>query len=227
MTLRNCLTPSVVALVVANLIPLYGVMAWGWEIFPLVLLFWLENVVIGVLNACKMLVTQPGNVMTWVAKVFLVPFFCFHYGMFTLVHGLFVLGIFGGQVKQGAPIPSPVTVYRLIVEHQLGWAVLALAGSHAFSFVWNFLRQAEYRTASLTGLMQQPYGRVVVMHLTILGGAFLIMMWRSPMAGLVLLVVLKITLDLRSHLREHRKPDRALPSAPDGGLANRPPTVEA
>ena len=53
--------------------------------------------------------------------------------------------------------------------------------------------------------MQQPYGRVVVLHLAILGGGFLIMALKSPTAGLVLLVVLKIILDVRSHWKERRR----------------------
>jgi hypothetical protein len=54
-------------------------------------------------------------------------------------------------------------------------------------------------------LMSQPYGRIVVLHLTIMGGGFLMMALGSPTVGLVLLVVLKIGLDLSAHLRERRK----------------------
>lgn len=53
--------------------------------------------------------------------------------------------------------------------------------------------------------MQQPYGRVVVLHLTILLGAFLMAALKSPTVGLALLVILKIGLDVRAHLRERRK----------------------
>jgi hypothetical protein len=83
--------------------------------------------------------------------------------------------------------------------------VLALVVSHAFSFGYNYLWRGEFRSSSLQGLMQQPYGRVVVLHLTILGGGFLVMALKSPTAGLVLLVVLKIILDVRSHWKERRR----------------------
>lgn len=42
---------SAILLVAANLAPLYGVLFLGWEVFPLLVLFWAENVVVGVLNA--------------------------------------------------------------------------------------------------------------------------------------------------------------------------------
>lgn len=199
------LSPTVIALVLANLIPVYGVLALGWEVFPIMLLFWMENVVIGGLNALKMLLSEPHDRTKWLGKLFLVPFFCFHYGVFTLVHGVFVLGFFGKQFRQGAAFPSPGDVIGFIGELQLGWAVLALIASHAFSFGYHYLWRGEYRTSSLPSLMQQPYGRVVVLHLAIIGGGFLIMALKSPTAGLLLLVVLKIILDVRSHWKEHQR----------------------
>ena len=199
------LTPSTATLLLANLVPLYGVFGFGWEVFPILLLFWLENVVIGALNAFKMLLAEPTNPLKWVGKLFIVPFFCVHYGMFTFVHGVFVIGFFGGQFKQGAPFPSVETFYGLIAEQRLGWAVLALVASHLFSFAWNYVGRGEYRTASLEGLMKGPYGRVVVLHLTILGGGFLMTALRSPAVGLALLVALKIVLDVRAHVRERRR----------------------
>jgi hypothetical protein len=71
--------------------------------------------------------------------------------------------------------------------------------------VVNNVGEGEYLRASPTQLMQQPYGRVIVLHITILAGGFLVTILQSPLVGLVLLVGLKIGLDLRSHLREHRR----------------------
>lgn len=68
--------PSVVALLLANAVPLAGVFVWRWEVFPLLLLFWFENVIIGVFNALKMLVSAPAQPVAWGLKLFLVPFFC-------------------------------------------------------------------------------------------------------------------------------------------------------
>ena len=64
--------------------------------------------------------------------------------------------------------------------------------------------EGEYLKANPMKLMQQPYGRVIVFHITIIAGGFLVTILQSPIVGLLLLVVLKIGLDLRSHLREHR-----------------------
>ena len=195
--------PSVVILVLANLIPLAGVMFFGWAVFPIMLLFWLENVVVGVLNALKMLLAG-GSGRHHVMKFFLVPFFCVHYGIFTLVHGVFVFVMFGGKNPQGgSPFPSWDYVWTTVREQHLVWAVVGLVLSHAFSFGWNYLYRGEFRRPRMDQMMKQVYGRVVVLHVAILGGGLLIGGLGSPAAGLALLIVLKILLDVRAHVKQH------------------------
>jgi hypothetical protein len=84
----------------------------------------------------------------------------------------------------------------------MGWALLALAASHIYSFAINYVGAGEYRRADASQLLFQPYGRVVVLHVTILGGAFILALMKSPVGGLVLLVVLKTAMDAFAHLRE-------------------------
>lgn len=52
--------------------------------------------------------------------------------------------------------------------------------------------------------MGEPYKRIIVMHLTIIFGGFLSMMFGSALPALLLLIFLKVGTDLRGHLREHR-----------------------
>jgi hypothetical protein len=200
------ITPPVLALVAANLAPIGGVVFLGWDVFPLLLLFWMENVIVGVLNVPRMLCACPADPMAWAAKMFLVPFFCIHYGLFTFVHGVFVVALFGGTAMPAAAFPDATAFLRIVSKFHLGYAALALLLSHVFSFAWNYIGNGEYRSASPQQLMIEPYGRVVVLHLTILAGGFLMLALDSPVAGLVLLVALKIAIDIAAHLRQHRPP---------------------
>ena len=52
--------------------------------------------------------------------------------------------------------------------------------------------------------MFAPYGRLVILHLTILLGAFAIMVIGAPVGAVAVLVALKTAMDLGFHLREHR-----------------------
>ncbi len=203
-SLADWLRPSVIALILANLIPVFGVFIFHWEIFPLMFLFWSENVIIGALNVLKMLTANPGSPASWVGKFFIIPFFCVHYGMFTFIHGVLVIGIFGGGLQNGR-FPNFGTFWQIAQENHLGWAILGLAVSRGISFATNYIGNGEYKRASLQQLMSQPYGRIVVLHLTILFGGFLMMVLHSPVWGLLLLVALKIALDLRGHFAERKK----------------------
>jgi len=190
--------PTAVILILANLIPLFGVLFWHWEVFPLMLLFWMENVILGIINVAKMITVKSGNPRENTSKAFIIPFFCLHYGMFTLVHGVFVIVLFSGLLDEtgsGGDFSLPGFLV----------AILSITVSHLVSFYYNYIRGGEYTRTTLNSLMFQPYGRVIVLHLTIIGSGFLIMILGSPVWGLVLLIIAKIILDVKAHIREHAK----------------------
>ena len=200
---RAGVSASGVVLVVANLVAVHGIFAFGWDVFPLILLYWIENVVIGVLNVARMLAVDPEDGAAWLVKLGMVPFFCVHYGMFTAIHGSLLLGIFGDYDSEGfSPLPAAT---QAVVDYGLGLAVAAVAASHVFSFLWNYIGRGEFRRASLSELMEQPYRRVVLLHVVILAGGFAVAALGSPLWALVPLVVVKIALDLHAHVRERRK----------------------
>jgi hypothetical protein len=80
---------------------------------------------------------------------------------------------------------------------------VALFLSHGASFFLNYIGKKEYLTTSAMRQMLAPYGRVVILHLTIIFGGFAIAIIGAPIGALVVLVVLKTAFDLRLHLREH------------------------
>ena len=204
------MTPSQVALVLANAVPLVGVLLLGWTVFPLLLLYWLENVVVGGFNVLKMLLAKPAEPVYWAGKLFLIPFFIVHFGGFTFVHGVLVVAFFGPKGIQ--PFELLTAVPAAVRANQLGWGVLSLIASHGFSFYWNYVKNGEYQRASLQALMGQPYGRVMVLHLTVLFGGWIVMLLGSPVGALLVLVALKTAADWRGHRAERRK-FAALPEA--------------
>lgn len=199
------LLPSAGLLIIANLVPIYGVFFLDWNVFPILLLFWMENVLMGLFNVVKMLMVNPSSAGAWGAKLLIIPFFFFHYGMFTLAHGIFVFALFGGYFNELEGFPTADSLVQVISDFQLDWAILALFLSHAISFVLNYVGRGEYKKAKLKELMTQPYGRVVILHITIIIGAFLVMLTNAPIFVLVILLLLKIFIDISTHAREHRK----------------------
>ena len=194
--LKTPLLASSIALVLANLIPLAGALLGYWSSYELMLLFWAENVVIGLFQLLRM-----GTVLALrreMQMLFLMPFFTVHFGMFTYVHGSFLTMLLGGGMTLDA------AVAMLLSPAGLLWALLALFASHGLSYALNFLGEGEWRQVEPKALMMQPYGRVVLLHLVIIFGGVIAMAANDATIALAMLVVAKVVLDLRAHWREHR-----------------------
>jgi hypothetical protein len=212
-------------LVITNLIPLAGVLWLGWDLLLILALYWAENGVVGVINVLKILtaegpspptfpVSVNGRPATSLTRLGTAGFFCVHYGIFWVVHGVFVftfvpamtgLEHFGGTFDPSAPGPvGPVDGVLYPDAPVLLAGIVGLAISHGVSFWTNYLGRGEYRRLSPAEVMAQPYGRLVILHLTILLGAFVSIWLGTPIGSLLVLVVLKTALDLYFHLRQHR-----------------------
>ena len=174
--------------VVANAIPLIGVLFLGWNVWTILTIYWLENGVVGVFNILKMARAEgpepTGRAATLYngrpvgttagAKAALIPFFIVHYGIFWVVHGIFVLTLpqfqaFGGE---SAGIRSdPVAILIVLV---------GLFISHGVSFRLNYIGRGEYLRTSVSAQMNAPYGRLIVLHLTIIVGGLAIATTGAP-----------------------------------------------
>jgi hypothetical protein len=126
-----------------------------------------------------------------------------HFGGFTYGHGILLFALFGP--KSLAPFSLWPALPTVIRANHLGWGVASLVGSHGVSFVWNYLRSGEYQQASLQTLMSQPYSRIVVLHLTVLFGGWVVMLLGSPLGALIVLIALKAAADFRGHVAERQK----------------------
>lgn len=238
------LTLTAMALLAANLIPLLGVLFAGWSLLEVVVLYWLENLVIGAINVLRMATCSPdiehlrlaqeaaasdaetpakmqevasnlaaaAHVTTFghhLIKLFFIPFFSVHYGMFCLVHGVFIFVLLGGNGMIGmgpGPFGGLSSHVTSVLSGGLWLALLGLVVSHLFSYVYYFLYLGEYRRTNVAMLMMAPYGRIVVLHVAILFGAFATHLLGQPMILLLLLILGKTILDWSLHQREHRTP---------------------
>ncbi len=209
------------ALVIANMAPIYGVVVFGWDAFYIVLLYWAENLIIGFYNILKIAFARAEHPIFNLGKLFQIAFFIIHYGGFVAVHGLFIFLLFGkseaGKALELGRHPWPcflVFVQLLIgvirhcwttIPNDMKYVMGALFLSHGVSFVRNYLVAGEYKTSKPKDLMGQPYSRVVIMHIAILAGGFLSFSIGSPAGVLIVLIVLKTIIDVKLHLRQHRK----------------------
>lgn len=203
MTTRRQTDLSMIALIAANMVPVLGVLLFGWDIRHTLVLYWAENVVIGFYSVLRMALAQGQQAK----KVLLIPFFMFHFGMFTAVHGVFVFALSYNFLDKAGYQPLPVGVFMTILS---GFAALFV--SHGISFVRNYVLGGEMFRTTVEQAMSRPYSRVLVMHFTILAGGFLSSFILGTAVGStaigtlalpLVLIVIKTAIDLNSHRLAH------------------------
>lgn len=194
---------SLLTLLTVNLIPLYGVLNLGWDTSSLLILYWIENIIVGFYNVLKLfLVTQnyknPKSIRSMGLGI--IPFFMVHYGLFSFVHGIFILIIVGGSVfSQGL---NQFNLAETLATIMLPSLFLFL--SHGQSFFMNYVGRKEYLRTTAFLQMFAPYKRVAIVHLAILFGFIFSMLYSSSLIPAVILILLKTGTDAWIHLKEHR-----------------------
>lgn len=210
---------SIVTLMVANLVPLIGVFFLGWDAAAIVLLYWIENLIVGFFNILRMLVVKVESRSKQFQKMFMIPFFCVHFGGFCAVHGFFLMAFFKIGSPDDAVAPSGAwlgpfiflqLLYSVVMQlwHSrppgLEWPAVGLFVSHGISFIKNFINGQQYLSQKLGDIMMRPYKRIVLMHVAIIIGGLLVMKLGSPVALLCVLIFLKIGIDIRLHVKSYR-----------------------
>ncbi len=195
--------PPFVPVLFINLVPALCVVALGWSAFTLVALYWIENLIAGAINALKIVISGAANGWAGIlTSLFLTPFFIFHYGMFCAVHGVFIWALFGG-VFQGAVAPDgdPLTALPKLLLAQIGhdrflfWNVALLALYHLFRFAAYWLGNGEWRRGDPFTQMFSPYGRIIVVHMTIMLAGIPVALLGQPVWGVLCLALLKTGLE--------------------------------
>lgn len=192
---------TAIGLILANLVPLVGVLVLGWSALSVVMAYVIETGIIGVYTLLRILLAGATHPL---ARLGDAVFFCVHFGLFFAIQTFFVFIIMSGG---------------LALEYDQAVEFLALASgfliSHGQSFITHYLRSGAYRTASASRELFRPYGRIVVQQFLAIGGGYLVSHHAGEHVGPVVIVVLaKLVADLATHLWVHDDPRTRPPRDP-------------
>lgn len=196
MKLRK-LNTSDMFLIIANLIPVYGVLFEGWNAAQIFLVFCLETVIIGLFNvlkmACVTLFVKSKDIWSTKGRVmvaggfFFIIFFIVHYGFFVLVQTHIFFGV-SGIIKDN----SLFGAYKYIPQ-ALGdegrLLLLIFIVYYTLHTLYSFFLSGEYKTISLGKLMLQPYGRIFIQQLVVIVGSMFLGLGLNFIFILILVVV--------------------------------------
>ncbi len=220
------IVPPWAALVAANAAVLLGVLFGQWDVYQLVLLYWLENVAIGLFGVLKILLVGPpfpkdlppkeARIAPFLVAVKIVCalVFAFAFSWFTMMHGVFIIVMLGGAR------PAVDNPFTWNVAFQGAMSVLRSPGfvvvlalmfvGHGWSYVIDYIRRRERYHANIHELMAAPFARVIALHVFIIGGGWVIL-GIGPQSVLLLLmfVAMKTGADIAAHFYERRRARRA------------------
>lgn len=158
-----------------NLFVLAGVIVWGWPPGNIFLLFWVENVILGAVAAVRIATAQGTDPEATTPAGASALFFVFHYGLFALVHGVFVAVI-------------AVSIGVSATWWTLGVPALLIAVRYVFDLALVWFLGGQRRLVTPGQAFAWPYPRLFVLHIaTILGFAFVMPFGqRDSLAAVVL-----------------------------------------
>lgn len=192
-----------------DLLPLWAILQFGWGATPLVALYWLENLVIGLFAAARMAgagVTQLARgEVAGAAAFFLVPFFCVHYGAFCWGHGVFIANFSNQSI--GLPSPQGLITWALGTGPHMLWFLGAILAANLTVFLIDFIARGEITRTKLDAEMTAPYGRIVTLHVAIILGAMFAFGADEPLLGVLLLILIRVAFGILLALRHRMKRD--------------------
>lgn len=190
--------PIVLIGLAVDLFPIVGVLVFGWNAVPLVMLYWMENIIAGVLTVPRIFISGASyGVAGLVAGVFLSVFFVFHYGLFCAVHGTFLMAFIAmGEGTLGTEPPIMMDVWAmfqfgLTSGTHVAWFVYAIIAFQLLVLISDFVIKGEWKTSNPMAEMFAPYGRIIVLHIAIFAGAGALFLLGQPMIGVLALIAFR------------------------------------
>ena len=207
---RGAFTSSI--LILSNLVPLAGILFWGWDTFVLLCLYWLETAVIGFWTIARAatMARDPGSAAgrSIAGTLALAGFFTVHAGLFMTVHMLFIYTLFPGPWA-GRIHDARDFISLIVIGKDLWIPLLALFVGQGAIFINDAVNRFVFAKVPLTGadtgeIMGGFYKRIVIMHVAIMGGAFIAQAIGTA-APLIVLVLLKVAIEVRFQMKANNR----------------------
>jgi hypothetical protein len=214
--LPHLLKPASLILLGANLVPLVGVIFWGWDAFVLLMLYWLETAIIAFWTVTR-IATLPASALDDItvgsdkriaSAVGLAAFFTLHAGIFMGVHFLFLWELFSdGWARKIHGIRDFID--QMVIGTGLWVPLLALFVVRGAVMLFDSVKpQLMRRFGIVPRRPREPailgpgetllfglYLRIVVMQVTIILGAWFALIIGNA-GALVFLIIVKTAVDL-------------------------------
>ncbi len=199
------------------LVMIAGLFWWGWSPLMVVMAYFFETIIIGVIHMVKMAIVlrwgdaqnreEQTNPKESLHHPGVILFFMVHYNMFVAGQSIFIFSFFSNKVPAFSSAFNIFENYGWLFRQQEFVLLFAIQGVTQLAYlIRNWLLPAKYKEQTMQAMFMQPYLRIFIQQFaTIFAGFFFIFM-QSGMAAAMLLILLRLMVDcLLVAARYHEK----------------------
>ncbi len=185
---------TLATLILANGIPLYGILGAGWDPASVIILYIFETIIIGFFHAGRLLTIskrgEPNEKMK-MGSIGMTIFFLFHYNFFIFVQSVLLFSLLEGSVNGvGTPF-NLVQNFGLYLKEPYLIAIYGFIGSQLVYTGREVFVTHSYETMGADRYMFLPYVRIFIQQFVVILGAFVYMLFDSVVGIVVLLIIFK------------------------------------
>lgn len=219
---------SVIAMVLANMTPIIGILFLHWDTLVVISLYWSETLIVGFYAILKF-VFAPAQRVKFGKKLIVIPLFSWFFGWFISGYGIAIVFFFvifpnlnkpesewSVSMPEGdffnALWPGPLALFQLGIEAArvlyyvvpigVGIPLFFLMMSHGVSFVNDYLVKGNRHHVNFGQLLGYPFARVFILHIALMVGGFLIFLFSPNMVIVICLVIVKCWMEVTLYQRQ-------------------------
>ena len=153
-----------------NLVPLFGVIFFDWNVFALIYVFWLETLALSFFDGLGILLAQGGSVsgphVTKAFRYFLFRFFILCFYM------IFILVFIGLMVADKQGDGYEWIRYLTLMEPSFRLTVMSFFVIKLIEFIWIYIALDQRKTADPEKIAGLFDARIIVIHSALVLGFF-------------------------------------------------------
>ncbi len=212
---------NAISIIAGSIAPCVGILFFGWGIFPILILYWTENIVIAFYAANKIMISpNTFNFHIQVSKSSDSPFV----GKKGVEKVSKAISLFNKTSRDNKIfsvkyfiidffIISAFLFYMLFhyfdfsdfTLHEFIIGAVSLFISHGLTYYFVYIKKDEYKKVSIDEIIHQTEKRITILSLTIFIGGVIYIFLFSDIAILIVMLVVKIFVDLILFRQEHKK----------------------
>ena len=163
-------------ILISNLMPLYGVIQYGWTIFTVVYIYWFELLIVSFFQFLKILLAEGNTKISIFTKFFIaIRFLLLRIGIFIfyLIFIVVFLGILPNVNNKDNENLKQMSNAIFLQSDFFRFTILSFIFYNFLDFLFSFIINNQYKTALPNNFNIFLDIRIIVVHIVVILGTFL------------------------------------------------------